>query len=302
MRPRDTHNLRLRGVLEPQKGTVVLAPNAPTALRTRIIGLRQARIEARERFLAGRLTERAYTLALTKIAKRIDELVRGMAPDGILATEDATRLIGKLNRYADALLPWAQSVAGRMVADVARRDAAAWEVHGREIGRALRREINSAPTGLAMRQALAEQIEKITSLPREAAQRLFKLTTEAMPNGTRAAEIAKQILESGDVTASRAAMLARTGVSSTSTALVKARAEFIGSTHFVWRTSRDGAVRFSHRRMEGKVFAWNDPPEIDGFRGLPGEFANCRCFAEPVIPNIVSSSRAVSQITEKGKG
>lgn len=266
----------------------------------RFPSLRQARIEARERLLPGRFTERAYSHQLVKIARQIHVWVREMAPDGNLAGSDTAKLIAMLNRYAETLRPWAESVASRMIADVSKRDAAAWEAHGKVIGRALRHEIAAAPTGIAMRAALAEQVQKITSLPREAAERLFKLTTEALPNGTRAAAIAKEILRTGEVTAGRANMLARTGVSTTATALVKARAQFVGSTEFIWRTSKDGAVRLSHRRMEGKVFGWDDPPEVDGFRGLPGEFANCRCFCQPVIPNrLTGRPELLKSITER---
>jgi SPP1 gp7 family putative phage head morphogenesis protein len=261
------------------------------SLGQRFLGIRQARIESRERALAGRRTELAYSHQLRKIAEQIGRRVRSAAPDGVLSSADATKLIAALNRYADVLWPWAESVANRMIAEVSRRDAAAWEEHGKAIGRALRREILSAPTGATMRQTLALQAEKITSIPREAAERLYTLTTEGMLKGTRAREIAREIMRSGEVSASHANMLARTGVSSTATALTKARAEHIGSAYFVWRTSKDGAVRPSHRRMEGKMLRWDDPPEIDGYRGLPGEFANCRCFCEPLVPNRLTAGR-----------
>jgi hypothetical protein len=37
--------------------------------------------------------------------------------------------------------------------------------------------------------------------------------------------------------------------------------------------------------MEGKLIAWNDPPEIDGYTAHCGEFANCRCWPEVQIPD-----------------
>jgi len=52
------------------------------------------------------------------------------------------------------------------------------------------------------------------------------------------------------------------------------------TTHYVWRTVGDGKVRLAHRRNEGRLFSWDDPPETrhprDGF--------NCRCWAEPYVP------------------
>lgn len=244
--------------------------------------LRKFRIEARERFLAGRTAEKQYAIKLRGLANQVGEIVRGVAPDGIIA--DVSELMAMLNHYADLLPPWANSVASRMIADVSRRDAAAWAKHGRMIGQALRKEIEEAPTGAAMRQSLAEQVQYITSIPREAAERLHKLVIEGMPKGMRASEIAAEIMRSGEVAKSSAMRLARTGVSSAATALTKARAEHIGSEGYIWRTSRDADVRKSHREMEGKFVPWKNPPTLDGFTAHCGQFANCRCFPEPQIP------------------
>ena len=134
---------------------------------SRFFTLRKARREARERFLSGRKAERQYALKLRQVAQQIDHIVRGIAPDGVVA--DITVLMATLNHYGDLLKPWAEAVASRMIEDVSRRDAAAWEAHGKAIGQALRKEIDSAPTGAAMRASLAEQVQYITSLPRQAA-------------------------------------------------------------------------------------------------------------------------------------
>lgn len=243
---------------------------------------RKLRQEARERFLAGRRAETQYAARLRQVANQVGEIVRGIAPDGILA--DVSTLTTVLNHYADLLRPWAQSVASRMIADVSRRDSAAWEKHGKMIGRALRAEIDTAPIGAAMRASLAEQVKLITSLPREAAERVHKLAIEARVSGVRASEIAKEIMASGDVTKSRAMLIARTEVSRTATELTRARAQHIGSEGYTWQTSRDGDVRPSHKAMQGKFIRWDDPPEIEGMKGHAGGFPNCRCFPEPSIP------------------
>ncbi|MFD0986045.1 phage minor head protein [Methyloligella solikamskensis] len=52
------------------------------------------------------------------------------------------------------------------------------------------------------------------------------------------------------------------------------------TTHYIWRTQRDGKVRPSHRENAGKIFAWDDPPPT----GHPGEDYGCRCWAEPYAP------------------
>jgi len=259
--------------------------------------LKQLRKEARERFLAGRRAETQYAANLRALARQIDTIVRGFAPDGVLA--DPTALIQTLQKYAEALGPWAQSVAWRMVVDVSKRDAVAWSKHGKMIGRSLQREIASAPTGDAMRKALVRQVQLIKSIPRDAAERVQLLTLEAITKGVRASEIAAEIMRSGEVSKSRAMLIARTEVSRTATALTQARAEFVGSTHYVWRTSKDGDVRPSHKAMEGQAVAWNDPPVLDNLRGHAGELPNCRCFPEPILPEASAPRRPFAQLLAK---
>lgn len=243
--------------------------------------------KARERFLRPRNAEIAYQRQLTAVAKQVGAIVKGFAPDGVVT--DLPALRASLLRYAEVLRPWARTVTATMHGKVAKRDATAWNRLAREMGRTLRREIESAPIGKALREAMAIQVKLITSLPTEAAERVHKLTTEAIINATRSDEIAKEIMRSGAVTASRAQLIARTEVARTSSLLVESRARHIGSSHYIWRTVLDGRVRKEHRRLEGKVIAWDDPPVAgpDGMKYHAGQGPRCRCFAEPIIPESV---------------
>jgi len=54
----------------------------------------------------------------------------------------------------------------------------------------------------------------------------------------------------------------------------------LGISHYVWRSRDDDKVRAAHARYDDKVFSWDDPPE----GGHPGEAFNCRCRAEPLLP------------------
>lgn len=188
--------------------------------------------------------------------------------------------------YAKLIEPWAASVGQRMVTEVAARERAAWMEVARKMGGAIRQQIARAPTGMVMRQALAEQVKLITSLPTDAAERVHKLSLEAVVQGGRASEIAAEIMRSGDVSRSRAETIARTEVSRTQVELAKANAMSVGSTHFIWRTVGDSRVRETHRELNGQSFRWDEPPECDpGHHALPGGIWNCRCWAEPVIPD-----------------
>lgn len=243
----------------------------------------------RKRWQASRAAERRYARSLRRVAETVRSIVErfGAGPDGALPPGAAAQLESALATYARILEPWASQVATSMLEEVASRDLASWNRAAREIGRSVRREIETAPTGQLMRNALAQQVDLITSLPREAAERVQRLSTEAISLGRRPADLARDILATGDVAEARAQLIARTEIGRATAEFRKARAQQIGSTHFIWRTSGDSDVRPSHKALNGKTFAWNDPPVCDppNLRSLPGAIFNCRCFSEPVLPD-----------------
>lgn len=245
----------------------------------------QLRRAARERFLKARRAEGNYQRQLASVSKRIGTIVKRFAPRGQVM--DLTGLTATLTRYAEILRPWARAVTARMHADVSKRDATSWMELAREMGGILRKEIFTQPTGHIMREALHEQVELITSLPREAALRVHRLTTEGLIQAGRASEIATEIMKTGAVTLGRARTIARTETSRTASLLLEARAQSIGSESYRWHTVGDSDVRPEHRRLNGKVFRWDDPPVAakTGERANPGCIWNCRCYAEPILPD-----------------
>jgi SPP1 gp7 family putative phage head morphogenesis protein len=242
-----------------------------------------ARLETREERLGWarvRRAETGYAISLRGLAKQIGLIVTGMWPE---QPEDAIALA--LMRYAEIIGPWAQAVAGRMLADVSRRDQAQWNRVSRTMSRSLREEIERAPTGEALRKLLDLQVELITSLPLDAATRVHELAIEGLQTGARANELAAKILATGHVTASRANLIARTETARAASTLTQVRAKYVGSTHYIWRTSGDSDVRPLHRKLNGKTIAWDNPPVSgeDGEKAHAGTIYNCRCFASPII-------------------
>ena len=70
---------------------------------------------------------------------------------------------------------------------------------------------------------------------------------------------------------------------------IKKRAKSVGSKGYIWRTVGDSDVRESHAKMEGVYVDWDNPPTIDGIKGHPSErrlIDKCRCFEDPVLPEI----------------
>ncbi|GAQ30224.1 phage head morphogenesis protein, SPP1 gp7 [Ralstonia sp. NT80] len=226
--------------------------------------------------------EQRYGSQLTKVAQQVGAIIQPFTAGDMSQVPTITHL---LTAYADMLKGWATQTASNMLMDVALRDEQTWKVLARDMGRALREEIRTAPTGDVMRRLLAEQVGLIQSIPREAAERVHRLTLEGIENSSRAGAIATEIMRSGEVAKSRAMLIARTEVTRTATTLTEARAVHIGSPGYIWRTAGDGDVRTSHKEMNGQFVPWNKPPELDGMTGHAGCLPNCRCYAEPVLPD-----------------
>lgn len=199
---------------------------------------------------------------------------------------DSAAIIKALQDYADVLNPWAVSVAQYMVADIDRRNRRAWFQHSKELGRALRRELSEAETGAAQRQLMADSVKLIRSLPLRAAAGVHELVQGNLPEGRRAATLIPEILALGSKTEWEARRIARTETARAASVLTQARAVYVGSEGYIWRTAGDADVRDSHAEMEGKYVRWDTVPKLsDGTQAHAGQIYNCRCFAEPVLPN-----------------
>ncbi|HCT3679258.1 TPA: minor capsid protein [Acinetobacter baumannii] len=198
-------------------------------------------------------------------------------------------MIASLNEYANTLQFWAQNAAGRIITDVALRDEKTWLIYAKDLSRGVREQIRNTDTGAVYQQLLNDQVRLIKSLPLDAAQRIHDLSTRSLIEGNRSSEIAGLIMATGRVTRSRANTIARTEVSRASCVFTQARAENLGSEGYIWRTSEDGDVRKDHKDLSGKFIKWDDPPIVDkkkGRRAHAGCDINCRCYPEPVIPEI----------------
>ena len=145
--------------------------------------------------------EAQYARQLRKIAYQVADLVRAFPEGDLLAWPE---LQASLARYSEAIGPWARAAADVMLAEVDRRDLASWAEYARAMKRGLRDEIRNAPTGVAMRGLLADQVRLITSLPIEAGDRVHRWTLEGIADGTRAAEVSRAIQATSSVTAARA--------------------------------------------------------------------------------------------------
>lgn len=205
-----------------------------------------------------------------------------------------------MNSYSDTIKPWATNVGLKMLHDVALRDMKAWRERAKEVSWNLEDTVRNAPIGLVMQQRLDDQVKLITSIPRDVAKEVHQMAITTLYSGQRASSIVDTILKRSDATLARANLIARTEVARTTTELTRARAEYVGSDGYIWRTAHDEDVRpsiflsprararfvGSHRALEGKYIRWDSPPVSgqNGERAHAGQIYNCRCVPEVIIP------------------
>lgn len=259
--------------------------------RVHVFDATRARRKQKQTWQRVRNAEIKFGQQLRGVADQVGKLVNGLF-GGAEDPAAETVLQNALRQYSKMLEPWAAAVSTRMLADVSQRDEAMWATLAKEMGLSLRAEIAKAPTGEFLKDMLAESVALITSLPTEAGQRVHELTLKSLETGSRAEALADEIMRTGEVTRARARLIARTEVSRTASGLIEARSAHVGSDAYYWRSSEDADVRNtdgnpvgSHRRLNGKVIKWSEPPvaSTNGQRYHAGQGPNCRCWPEPIF-------------------
>lgn len=166
------------------------------------------------------------------------------------------------------------------------RQAARESMRGREIYTALQNEMRG-PAGGRVRALISQNAELIRSLPVSVREKTAQMIANRAYEGERA-ETAEELVS--HVSRAQARLIARTETSKATTALTRARSEDIGIDWYVWETSSDQRVRISHRKMQGILVSWNEPPSPERLIGLKsygnyaaGDIFNCRCYPAPLL-------------------
>lgn len=265
--------------------------------------LRSLSLDAKEKTFKGKFrpsptAERDFNRALKKVARVAGHIIESHTNGVKIDNEhDMQRT---LREYARLIEPWAKRQSQKLLQTVQRSNKKAYQEKSKAIGKEISRQFLEPQTmtaeALIAHELHTEQVKLITSIPIDAGLRAQKLAQEAALHGARAQpdqsvidDIKKQLGSSTEVAVNRATLIARTETAKANATINQARAMSVGSRQYRWHNSGDGAVRPSHRtykgqRLQGKIFSWDDPPTLDdGMTGHPGEFPNCRCFAEPVF-------------------
>lgn len=146
----------------------------------------------------------------------------------------------------------------------------------------------------ALRRWVDENVLKIKSIPNETLGEMQKIVLDGYKRGATITDMTKSIQEQYRLSKRKAQLLARDQVSSLNSQISKMQQQDAGCTKYRWSDSRDSRVRDCHRSLNGKVFSWDEPPEMwyetksrgrvyTGRHCHPGEDIGCRCVAIPVF-------------------
>ncbi len=188
--------------------------------------------------------------------------------------------------YAGIIDSWAEMVGKKMFSQVEQEEWDQWKSVSQDIAAGLRDVVGNTPVGAVAQDIVSRQVQYMKSLPLEAASRVSEIHARAMQaviSGERPEQLYEMIMQSGDVAASRARVIARTEIGIATGALTQARALAVGSEGYWWRIEGAG-TRLSHRKMMDKFVRWDNPPTLDGMTGHAGCLPNCKCWSEVHIP------------------
>lgn len=134
----------------------------------------------------------------------------------------------------------------------------------------------------------SENVSLIKGITDDVATRVEKLTTRALTSATLHDDLAEQLDEQFGYGEDRAKLIARDQIGKLYGQVNATRQQELGVERFTWRATNDERTREEHADWNGQVFRFDDPPINDrGEAVLPGEDILCRCYAEPVLSDIL---------------
>jgi SPP1 gp7 family putative phage head morphogenesis protein len=234
--------------------------------------------------------EAAYRREADKAYDRIGKVVQSIISfhvkaDGTIDDNDA--LTRDLQKYSESLEKWANRFWSTMLIKQAKALSRDFKRAGLTI------EPYEERFKWKFYAMLREQVDLIKTLPLNAATEAQKLAHRAATETGERAETLIETLQGlkPGYPEYAARRLARTEIAKTQSLIVQAQAESLGIKQYVWRTVKDEAVRDSHAAMDGKVCDFETPPEVEpGKFYHAGRIHNCRCYAEPLLPQVLKKN------------
>lgn len=129
---------------------------------------------------------------------------------------------------------------------------------------------------------IENNVEWASKIPEETITDIKGIVYSEYLNGKAVQEIIDDIKLEYTSATKRNKALVINRVANINTEITKQKHQDAGVNYYIWWTRLDERVRKSHKKLHGKKFSWNEPPETDGGRHChPGEDYGCRCIALP---------------------
>lgn len=115
---------------------------------------------------------------------------------------------------------------------------------------------------------VTENVDLIKSIDARYFDGVRKTISEAVRTGRSTRDLQEALRKEYSLSRGRAELIARDQVAKLNSSVTKERQVRLGVKKYRWSTSLDSRVRPKHVALEGKVFAWDDPPS-EGHPGTP---------------------------------
>jgi SPP1 gp7 family putative phage head morphogenesis protein len=147
----------------------------------------------------------------------------------------------------------------------------------------------------------SESVSLIKGITDDVATRIEKIVTRGLTSAVKHGDLAKTLDNEFGFGERRAAIIARDQIGKLYGQINASRQKDLGVRRFRWMTVGDDRTRGNpsgkypnvdpdddHYARDGKIYAYDDPPkDSDGVPQLPGEPILCRCWAEPVLMDLL---------------
>lgn len=228
-------------------------------LRSMASAVRDEVIPAVERDMAIKLVARGFTGDIDgSVFERIAQLGNALAN---VAHGTVMRILGlESQRHTKAFMATAKRTLGVDLQAVVRNDDLAEYLEA----------------------AATRNIGLIRGLSQLLTQRVQHTVTSHVIAGGTVPELRTKLRDDFGFADSRARLIARDQTAKFNSDLNRIRHKQAGIEKYTWRTSHDERVRPRHRKLDGNIYAYDEPTGAE--QGLPpGQPVQCRCIAQAIV-------------------
>lgn len=213
------------------------------------------------------------------------------ALDASLASQFRIALNKLREKFSRMFRQRSRSIVDNIFGQIDKASAASLASSLKELSGGLTIETSIMPPALAevVKAKTVENVALIKTIPEEFHSKILQAVMRSIqPGNNGLQDLQAEIRRLGQVTTSRADLIAHDQTRKVTTAINTGRNKALGIKKFRWLHSGGSAEpRKLHRdKLDGQIFSYDDPPVIDertGERGFPGQLIHCKCVAQPIV-------------------